>query len=90
MKLFLNTFGVIFESKLGKCLFCFLHPPLHFSRFWGSGRLENHLKIMLNLFENHLEKELRFDVIFLRFWAHFRRPERLFRDQNLKKNAFKF
>ena len=36
---------------------------MHFARFWGSGRLENHLKIMLNLFENHIEKELRFDVI---------------------------
>ena len=44
-------------------LLIFDTPPLHFARFWGSGRLENHLKIMLNLFENHLEKELRFDVI---------------------------
>ena len=41
----------------------FYTPSMHFAIFWESGRLENHLKIMLNLFENHLEKELRFDVI---------------------------
>ena len=41
----------------------FYTPSMHFARFRESGRLENHLKIMLNLLENHLEKELRFDVI---------------------------
>ena len=49
----------------------FYTPPMHCARIWGSGRLENHLKTMVNLFENHVEKELRFDVIFFAILASF-------------------
>ena len=63
---------------------------MHFARFWRSGRLENHLEIMLNLFETHVEKELRFDVFWGVCWGHFSRPEMFFGDQILKKNALKF
>ena len=60
-------------------------PLMHFARFKGSGRLENHIKINFKLLQNHVEKELRFHSIFVDFGIILGFQGRPFWAQNLKK-----